>query len=186
MHLAKWAHGLAESMLSDSLPQRWAHSKRVHSQALALAPTLGQDAELLAAAAIVHDIGYARDAVDTGQHMIDGARFLRDVVGADPRLCSIVAFHTSSSWEASELGLDDALTEFGPAEPELVDAITYCDLTSTPTGDLVDPAKRLSEVLERYGPGHVVFRAVSEARPELMARVARVRRRAEAVEAKFN
>lgn len=83
MHLAKWAHDLAESMLADSLPRRWAHSKRVHSQALALAPTLGGDAELLAAAAIVHDIGYARDAVDTGQHMIDGARYLRDVVGAD-------------------------------------------------------------------------------------------------------
>ncbi|MET9409526.1 HD domain-containing protein [Streptomyces sp. NPDC002935] len=186
MQLAKWAYDLAESLLADNLPQRWAHSQRVHSQALTLAPTLGEDAELLAAAAIVHDIGYARDAVDTGQHMIDGARYLRDVVEADPRLCSIVAFHTSSSWEASQLGLDDALTEFGPAEPELVDAITYCDLTSTPTGDLVDPAKRLSEVLERYGPEHVVFRAVSEARPELMARVARVRSRAEAVETKLN
>lgn len=40
-----------------------------------------------------------------------------------------MAFHTSSFWEASELGLDHALNEFGPAEPELVDAITYCDLT---------------------------------------------------------
>ncbi|MBT2365406.1 HD domain-containing protein [Streptomyces sp. ISL-10] len=177
MQLAKWAHDLAESMLADSLPRRWAHSQRVYFQALTLAPTLGEDAELLAAAAIAHDIGYAQAAVDTGQHMIDGARYLRDVVGADPRLCSIVAFHTSSSWEASELGLADALNEFGPAEPELVDAITYCDLTSSPVGDLVDPAERLSEVLERYGPEHVVFRAVSEARPELMARVARVRRR---------
>ncbi|QDN90139.1 MULTISPECIES: HD domain-containing protein [unclassified Streptomyces] len=187
MQLVKWAHDLAESLLADSLPRRWAHSQRVYSQALTLAPALGEDAELLAAAAIVHDVGYARAAVDTGQHMIDGARYLRDVVGADLRLCSIVAFHTSSSWEASELGLDDALAEFGPTEPELVDAITYCDLTSTPAGGLVDPAERLSEVLERYGPEHVVFRAVSAARPELMARVARVRRRrAEVVEAKLN
>lgn len=186
MQLAKWAYDLAESLLADNLPQRWAHSQRVRSQALTLAPTLEEDAELLAAAAIVHDIGYARDAVDTGQHMIDGARYLRDVVGADPRLCNIVAFHTSSPWEASQLGLGDALNEFGPAEAELVDAITYCDLTSTPTGDLVDPAERLSEVLARYGPEHVVFRAVSEARPELMARVARVRRRAEAMDIRVN
>ncbi|MEU7061638.1 HD domain-containing protein [Streptomyces sp. NPDC046197] len=187
MQLAKWAHDLAESLLADSLPKRWAHSQGVYSQALTLAPTLGEDAELLAAAGIAHDVGYAQAAVDTGQHMIDGARYLRDVVGADPRLCSIVAFHTSSSWEASELGLDDALNEFGPAEPELVDAITYCDLTSSPVGDLVDPAERLSEVLERYGPEHVVFRAVSAARPELLARVARVRQRlAKAVAVKLN
>ncbi|MFF3879187.1 HD domain-containing protein [Streptomyces sp. NPDC001978] len=187
MQLAKWAHDLAESLLADSLPRRWAHSQRVYSQALTLAPTLGEDAELLAAAAIAHDVGYAQAVADTGQHMIDGARYLRDVVGADPRLCSIVAFHTSSSWEASELGLDDALAEFDPAEPELVDAITYCDLTSSPIGDLVDPAERLSEVLERYGPEHVVFRAVSAAHPELMARVARVRRRrTEAVAAKLS
>ncbi|MFH8732012.1 MULTISPECIES: HD domain-containing protein [unclassified Streptomyces] len=50
----------------------WAHSQWVCSQALNLAPTLGEDAELLAAAAIGHDIGYARAAVDTGQHMIEG------------------------------------------------------------------------------------------------------------------
>ncbi|MEU6012108.1 HD domain-containing protein [Streptomyces sp. NPDC047453] len=186
MQLVKWAHDLSESLLSESLPRRWAHSQRVYSQALSLAPVLGEDAELLAAAAIAHDIGYARAAVDTGQHMIDGARYLRDVAGADPRLCSIVAFHTSSSWEASELGLDDALNELGPAEPELVDAITYCDLTSSPVGALVDPAERLAEVLERYGPEHVVFRAVSAARPELMARVARVRQRSEAVAAELS
>ncbi|MFI8400904.1 HD domain-containing protein [Streptomyces sp. NPDC085463] len=177
MQLAKWAHDLAESLLAKDLPRRWAHSQQVHAQALTLAPTLGADAELLAAAAIAHDIGYAERAVNTGQHMIDGALYLRDVVGADPRLCSIVAFHTSSLWEASELGLADALAEFGPAEPELVDAITYCDLTSSPVGDLVDPAHRLAEVLERYGPGHVVFRAVSAARPELLERVNRVRER---------
>ncbi|MET9321495.1 HD domain-containing protein [Streptomyces sp. NPDC003038] len=181
MKLAKWAHDLAESLLAESLPDRWAHSRRVYAQALALAPALGDDAELLAAAAIAHDVGYAQGAVDTGQHMIDGARYLRDVVGADPRLCSIVAFHTSSPWEAAELGLSETLEQFGPAEPELVDAITYCDLTSSPTGQLVDPRHRLAEVLDRYGLDHVVFRAVSAARPELLNRVERVQqRRAEA------
>ncbi|WP_327168798.1 HD domain-containing protein [Streptomyces subrutilus] len=177
MKLAKWAHDLAESLLAESLPDRWAHSQRVYWQALALAPALGDDAELLAAAAIAHDVGYALEAVDTGQHMIDGARYLRDAIGADPRLCSIVAFHTSSPWEAAELGLSQALAEFGPAEPELVDAITYCDLTSSPIGQLVDPAMRLVEVLDRYGPEHVVFRAVSAARPELLSRVGRVQQR---------
>ncbi|WP_329570310.1 HD domain-containing protein [Streptomyces sp. NBC_01361] len=54
----------------------WAHSQWVYSQAQNLAPTLGEDAELLAAAAIAHDIGYARAAVDTGQHMTDGGQYL--------------------------------------------------------------------------------------------------------------
>lgn len=76
---------------------------------------MGEDAALLAAAAISHDIGYARAAVDTGQQMIGGERYLRAVVGADPRLCSIVAFPTSSSWEPSELGLDHVL-DLGTAD----------------------------------------------------------------------
>ncbi len=40
------AHDLAESLLADSLPQRWAHSQTVYSQALTLAPARGEDAEL--------------------------------------------------------------------------------------------------------------------------------------------
>ncbi|MEV7671569.1 HD domain-containing protein [Streptomyces sp. NPDC088752] len=187
MKLAEWAHELAESLLADRFPDRWAHSQRVYSQALVLAPALGEDAELLAAAAIAHDVGYAREAMDTGQHMIDGAQYLRDVMGAEPRLCSIVAFHTSSPWEAAELGLSEKLDEFGPAEQELVDAITYCDLTSSPIGRLVDPTQRLIEVLDRYGPEHVVFRAVSAARPELLNRVERVQQRqAMALQQRFN
>ncbi|MFF1371283.1 hypothetical protein [Streptomyces virginiae] len=55
MQLAKWAHDLAESLLATDLPRRWAHSQRVYAQALA--PALGADAELLAAAAIAHDVG---------------------------------------------------------------------------------------------------------------------------------
>lgn len=36
MQLSKWAHDLAESLLADSLPRRWAHSQRVYSQAMTL------------------------------------------------------------------------------------------------------------------------------------------------------
>lgn len=174
--LVPWAYDLAEALLAESLPKRWAHSQQVYRQALSLAPILGDDADLLAAAAIAHDVGYAEAAVSTGQHMIDGGRYLQSV-GADARLCTLVALHTSSPWEAAELGLSEALDAFEPVPSPLVDAITFCDLSSSPEGQPVDPALRLEEVLNRYGPGHVVFRAVSAARPELLRMVERVRDR---------
>ncbi|MFD8396665.1 HD domain-containing protein [Streptomyces sp. NPDC059680] len=174
MSLSSWAYDLTEGLLANDLPTRWAHSQQVYRQALNLAPILGHDADLLAAAAIAHDVGYADAAVNTGQHMIDGGRYLQ-AIGADPRLCAVVALHTSSPWEAAELGLSEALNEFAPVSGHLVDAITYCDLSSSPDGRPVEPEDRLEEVLERYGPGHVVFRAVSAARPELLRMVQRIR-----------
>ncbi|MFD7052022.1 HD domain-containing protein [Streptomyces mirabilis] len=176
MSLTPWAYDLAEELLADSLPKRWAHSRQVYEQARSLRPILGDDYDLLTAAAIAHDVGYANAAKATGQHMIDGGRYLQDI-GADPRLCSLVALHTSSPWEAAELGLSDAFKDFTPVPQSLVDAITYCDLSSSPDGHAVDPSARLEEVLNRYGPDHVVFRAVSAARSELLKMVQRVRTR---------
>ncbi|MFD7918894.1 HD domain-containing protein [Streptomyces sp. NPDC059740] len=176
MDLITWAYGLAEGLLAESLPTRWAHSQQVYRTAVSLAPILGEDADLLAAAAIAHDVGYAEAAIDTRQHMIDGGLYLQSV-GAEARLCTIVALHTSSPWEAAELGLSDRLNAFVPVSGALVDAITYCDLSSSPDGHPVDPEDRLDEVLKRYGPEHVVFRAVSTARPHLLDMVARVRER---------
>ena len=171
--MLEWASGMAESLLAERLPRRWAHSLGVLRVAQRIAPALGGDAELLAAAAVLHDVGYVPEAIDTHQHMIDGGRFLRSK-GVDDRICVIVAHHTSSPWEASELGLISALSEFVVTQPELVDAITYCDLSAGPTGVEVDPVKRLDEVLARYGEGHVVYRAVTAARPHLLAMCARV------------
>jgi putative nucleotidyltransferase with HDIG domain len=167
---------MAESLLAERLPKRWAHSLGVLRAAQRIAPALGANAELLAAAAVLHDVGYAPEAIDTHQHMIDGGRYLRSK-GVDDRICVIVAHHTSSPWEARELGLADALAEFAVTQPQLVDAITYCDLSSSPNGLDVDPATRLDEVLSRYGEGHVVYRAVSAARPHLLAMCARVETR---------
>ncbi|WP_031074343.1 HD domain-containing protein [Streptomyces sp. NRRL WC-3742] len=174
MHLSL-AYRTAESLLAE-IPSRWSHSRRVLEQARLLAPVLGADGELVAVAAILHDVGYAASVVDTGQHMIDGARYLRHS-GVDPTVCSLVAYHSSSEWEAAELGLSAELSAFRRPPSELLDAITYCDLTSGPDGTVVDPVSRLDEVLRRYGADHVVHRAVSAARPALLAMVDRVAKR---------
>lgn len=69
--LASWAEHLAQALLQDSLPRRWAHVQGVAAQARSLAPALGTDAELLEAAAWLHDIGYAPSLVVTGLHSLD-------------------------------------------------------------------------------------------------------------------
>src|ERR1700709_226024 len=56
----------------------WRHSVAVAAQARRLSRRHdGIDADLLVAAAWLHDIGYAEAVTDSGFHPLDGARFLR-------------------------------------------------------------------------------------------------------------
>ena len=82
MNLADWAEDTARTILQTPLPRRWAHTLGVAAQARSLAPILGRDADLLTAAALLHDIGYAPDLIDTGFHPLDGARYLSDAMQA--------------------------------------------------------------------------------------------------------
>ena len=65
---------LAQTLLQLPLPRRWAHIQ-VAARARSLAPALGADADLLEAAAWLHDIGYAPGLAATGLHALDGARY---------------------------------------------------------------------------------------------------------------
>ncbi|MBO0801672.1 MAG: HD domain-containing protein [Nocardiopsaceae bacterium] len=178
MNQAHWAERLARTLLEVPLPRRWAHVQGVAAQARSLAPVLGDDADLLEAAAWLHDIGYSPDLVKTGFHPLDGARYLRDVHGADPRLCCLVGQHSCAILEAEERGLADELArEFPPGDPTLIDALAYCDMTTTPTGHLVSVYDRLAEIAQRYGQGNVVTRFISKAGPQLISSVHRTEHR---------
>jgi putative nucleotidyltransferase with HDIG domain len=175
MNLIPWARELAEELLAEPLPRRWAHSQGVGHLAELLADVLRDDAEVLAAAAWLHDIGYAPKLVQTGMHQLDGARYLRDVAGADPRVCSLVAHHSCACIEAKNRGMDAALeTEFPPLGGLLEDALTYCDMTTTPDGQLTDVKDRLTEILDRYGEGTVVFETMTEARTSIFEAACRI------------
>ena len=100
--LAPWAQQLARVLLHEPLPRRWAHVQGVAAQARGLAPVLGTDADLLEAAAWLHDIGYAPSLADTGLHQLDGARYLRRRQHADAMLCRLVAHHSCAIIEAEE------------------------------------------------------------------------------------
>jgi predicted hydrolase (HD superfamily) len=170
-----WSQQLAEQLLADPLPRRWAHTQGVGRKAESIAHIVGDDADLLVCSAWLHDIGYAPTLVKTGLHALDGARYLRDVGQADPRVCSLVAYHSCAHIEARNRGLEDELdSEFRPVGGLLADALIYCDMTTTPDGGPVDVEKRLSEILSRYGPGEVVTESITEATPQIVGSARRI------------
>jgi hypothetical protein len=176
---ASWAEQLARALLQEPLPRRWAHSQGVAARARGLAPVLGGDADLLEAAAWLHDIGYAPGLTRTGLHQLDGARYLRDVRHADALLCRLVAHHSCAIVEAGERGLADVLRlEFEPAPYALSSVLTCCDMTTSPDGELVAVEQRLTEIHDRYGPGHLVSRAIQRATPMILRAVEQVNGRA--------
>lgn len=171
-----WARQVAENELSDMLPRRWAHSQGVAARAAGLCQVLAGDTELLSAAAMLHDVGYAPRLAATGFHPLDGARFLRDEHGADKRLTRLVANHSFALLEAEERGLREELASEFPLleEPLLVDALVYCDMTTTPDGGRTTAEERVAEILGRYGDDSVVGRFIRRAAPEIFAAVGRV------------
>jgi hypothetical protein len=144
----------------------------VAARARGLAPVLGADADLLHAAAWLHDIGYAPGLAVTGLHALDGARYLRDAQHADPMLCRLVAHHSYAIVEADERGLADVLgLEFELAPYVLSSVLTCCDMTTSPDGELIPVGRRLAEIHHRYCPGHLVSRSIQRATPMILRAV---------------
>jgi HD superfamily phosphodiesterase len=132
--LASWAEQLARALPQEPLSRRWAHSQGVAARARGLAPVLGSDADLLEAAAWLHDIGYAPGLTLTGLHQLDGARHLRDAQHADAMLCRLVAHHSCAIIEA---------------EGRAFSVLTCCAMTTSPDGELMPVEQRLSEIQDR-------------------------------------
>ncbi|GAX54077.1 HD domain-containing protein [Streptomyces olivochromogenes] len=173
--LTEWAYPLAESLLAEPLPRRWKHSLGVAERARTIAPVLGQDAELLEAAAVLHDIGYSPDLAKTGFHPLDGARYLRDVADADERVVHLVAHHSCAWMEAEARGLREELEgEFARESAHLNDALCYCDMNTTPDGTPTNPVDRINEITGRYGPDSLIGTFIRRAEPEILASTARV------------
>lgn len=162
------ARDLARRLLAEPLPRRWAHTQGVGRRAESIAHIAGEDADLLSCAAWLHDIGYAPAVAAVGFHPLDGARFLRDVEHADQRLCRLVAHHSCAIVEARLRGLSGELVaEFAPIDGLVADALTYCDMTTSPDGHSVSVEARLGEVIARYGEGDPVAESIKEARAQI-------------------
>src|SRR6266581_7332521 len=166
------AESLARTLLADTLPRRWSHVQGVAARARTLKPSLGADADLIEAAAWLHDIGYLSELAQTGLHGLDGARYLRDIQHAEPLLCRLVAHHSCAVIEAEERGLAHVITrELAPPPRPRGASLTFCELTSSPGGEHVHVENRLAEIHDRYGSGHLVSRSIRRATPLILEAV---------------
>ncbi|WP_433457759.1 HD domain-containing protein [Micromonospora sp. CA-248212] len=157
----------SQRYLQVALPRRWLHVRAVAARAEGLAHLVGDDTELLTAAAWLHDIGYAPGIADTGFHALDGARWLQRH-GFGDRIAALVAHHSCAVHEADERGLGQALaSEFPREETAVSDALWYADMTTGPDGQDLTVDERLAEIRQRYGPDDVVTRFWQKAEPML-------------------
>jgi hypothetical protein len=163
---APWASEVSRRLL-EPLGKRWLHTLGVVKRAGEVGEVLSwTDADLLVAAAYLHDVGYAPELQETGLHPLDGARFIRS--SGHERLAGLVAFHGSAVVEAEERGLRSELAEFTDERSVLSRALTYCDLTIDRDGQRIEPAARISEIRKRYGAGAPEVRALDRSEPALM------------------
>lgn len=87
-----------------------------------------------------------------------------------------MAQHSFAVLGAEECGLREVLEAEFPVWPDqrLGDALTYCDMTTSPDGDRTAPEGRVAEIAERYGVDSEVGRFIRRAAPLILAAVARV------------
>ncbi|GDY33005.1 HD domain-containing protein [Gandjariella thermophila] len=177
--LMAWAHDVASERLAEALPRRWVHVQGVAERATEVAKLFAEDADLLVAAAVLHDVGYAPELAVTGFHPLDGARFLR-TTDAPARLVNLVAHHSCAYREAELRGLSAELAEFTDEETPLRDALWWADMTTGPDGQRLTVHERIAEIQSRYGPDDLVTWFIRQAKPELVAAVERTEARARA------
>jgi hypothetical protein len=171
MTLEPWAKAQAEDLIAP-LGDRWTHVEAVTDKARRVATVLpAEDADLLVAAALLHDVGYAPSLNRLGFHAVDGARFLRRQ--GHERLACLVAHHSGARFEAEERGLVEELSAFPIQDGQIMDALTFADMTTGPAGQPMTLDERIGEAQRRYPPDDPVHRAIVRARPELQAAIDR-------------
>ena len=170
-----WACECATKLLSP-LGKRWLHVQEVVERARWVGQMFDkEERDVLLAAAYLHDIGYAPTLKQTGFHPLDGAYYLRSQ-GCE-RLASLVAYHSGAQFEAALRGLDEQLHQFSRERSPVADALTYCDMTTGPTGVHLSYKERLDDIFNRYGPEEIVVKAIQQAKPTLSLAVARTQKR---------
>jgi hypothetical protein len=77
--------------------------------------------------------------------------------------------------------LADELAAFRREDSATADALTYCDMNTSPTGERITLAGRMAEIAERYGAEHLVVQCLQRAYAHLAGTVERTKERMWAV-----
>jgi hypothetical protein len=181
VELGEWGVALTKEKLSTTVPRRWAHVQGVVERAEEVKPVAGDDADLLIAAAALHEIGHAPDLVSSGFVALDGARFLQSVK-APRRLVDLVANYTFARLEAELRGFGDEIAEFEDEQTPVRDALWCCDLTTGPDGQRMTFEQRVAEWTQRYAEDGVIAMFTKTAYPELLGACERTEQRMRALE----
>lgn len=172
IHFVEEAAHTAESLLAP-LRNRWLHVQGVVEKAFRVGEFLEEEDRLyLIVAAYLHDVGYAPSLNRTDFHPLDGAAYIMDTF-KNKRLASLIAYHSEAYFEAYLRGYEFALTTFHQEISPVADALTYCDMTTSPTGSTILVEERIAEILSRYGEHESVSQAIHEAAPFLFLAVER-------------
>jgi hypothetical protein len=168
---AEWAYDFACSKLDHRDPGRWEHAQAGVALARRIAPTVGDDANLLLGIVALHDIGKSPELIQTGFSPLDGAIFL-DRLGA-PRAAMLVANLAGSGIEARLRGFDREYEQFPDESSAVRDALWYCCLTRGIAGEQMTLDDRLVEISKRYADDPIVAQWCVEAEPTLRKAIAR-------------
>jgi hypothetical protein len=88
-----------------------------------------------------------------------------------------VAHHCCAVNEAEDPGpIHDLMNEFRTTGQFLSDALTCCDMTTTPKGEPIEVERRLTEILSRYGDGHLITRSIKRSSPHIVGSVRAIER----------
>jgi HD superfamily phosphodiesterase len=121
------AQALARRMLSRD-PRRLNHVAGTARAAAFVAARVPEvPADLVIAAAWLHDIGHASHLVQSGFHALDGALFLQQG-DWDSQIVRLVAHHSHSAVTAPWFGAATALAQFEPLDGLIADALTFADV----------------------------------------------------------
>lgn len=174
-NLIEWAEEQALTLLSP-LGNRWLHVQGVAEKARNVSKAFNEkDGIYLVAAAYLHDIGYAPSLKKTGFHPLDGACYLQSC--GKGRLASLVAHHSEAQFEAHLRGLLSELDAFPRLCSPLSDALTYCDITTSPIGQAITFQERITDIFSRYDETDIVSQAIHQALPSLSLAVERTQRK---------
>jgi hypothetical protein len=157
--------------LRGEVGTRLPHTRAVARQASMVSELL-QDrwSRAIVDAAWLHDIGHRPAVVPSTRSCPIVARR-----GFSEETCCLMAWHTGAIHEARERWLGDQLrAEFAAPATSALDALTWADLTSCPSGDLVSPDVRLEEILDGSGPGSAVRAVMAGGMSDLHGSVDRI------------